>query len=74
MKTINTKLLIFLFLFIYTAELFSQELERPFILVKSSDRNQILDKIKTKPWANKIHTTLKSNTDKQVDKFYKFAF
>ncbi len=71
MKTINTKLLIFLFLFIYTAELFSQELERPFILVKSSDRNQILDKIKTKPWANKIHTTLKSNTDKQVDKFYK---
>ncbi len=49
----------------------SQELERPFILVKSSERNQILNKIKTKPWANKIYTTLKSNTDEQVDKFYK---
>ena len=71
MKIINTKLLIFLFLFIYKGELFSQELERPFILAKSSERNQILDKIKTKPWANNIYTTLKSNTDKQVDEFYK---
>ncbi len=50
---------------------YCQELKRPFILVKSSERDQILNKIKTKPWANKIYTTLKTNTDTQVDKFYK---
>ncbi|WP_299057443.1 heparinase II/III family protein [uncultured Polaribacter sp.] len=65
------KYIILYFLILMVFQTKSQELERPFILVKSSERNQILNKIKTKTWANKIYRTLKSNADKQVDEFYK---
>ena len=71
MKFINIKLLIFLFLFIYKGKLFGQEKERPFILVKNSERAEILNKIETKKWAKEIYVNLKENTDKQVKKFYK---
>ena len=47
-----------------------QELERPFILVKSSERNQVLQKIETESWAKDIYTELKEKTDKQVNKFF----
>jgi len=69
--TMKLKYIILYFLILMVFQTKSQELERPFILVKSSERNQILNKIKTKTWANKIYTTLKSNADKQVDEFYK---
>ncbi len=62
--------LFFLILFV-VAQIKSQELERPFILVKTSERKQILNKIKTKPWAKEIFKNLKEITDLQVDKFYK---
>ncbi|WP_179944184.1 heparinase II/III domain-containing protein [Nonlabens tegetincola] len=50
---------------------YGQELERPFILVKSSEREQILDKIKTESWANDIYLSLKSKSDIEVNLFYK---
>lgn len=46
-----------------------QDLERPFILVTSSEHNQILEKINTKTWANEIYTKLKIKTDFEVDKY-----
>jgi hypothetical protein len=49
----------------------AQSLQRPFILVKASERNQVLEKIKTKKWAKEIYVNLKENTDLQVKKFYK---
>lgn len=50
---------------------FCQELERPFILVTSEERPQILEKIRTKDWAQETFTELKNNTDVEVKKFYK---
>ncbi|MFC2109884.1 heparinase II/III family protein, partial [Bacteroidota bacterium] len=48
-----------------------QELERPFILVKASERDHVLNKIKTQPWAKDIYTKLLSKTDDEVDLFFK---
>ena len=48
-----------------------QEVERPFILVKSSERDQILEKINTQNWANEIYESLKLKSDFQVSRFYK---
>lgn len=64
------KFLTLLLLFI-VAQIHGQELERPCILVKSSERDEILNKIKTKPWASSIYVDLKNKTDVEVDKFYK---
>lgn len=66
----NKIFLLQLFLIVYSLNLFSQELERPFILVKASERTAILNKIETKPWANKIYENLKAKTDLEVDEFY----
>ncbi|WP_203257110.1 heparinase II/III domain-containing protein [Hyunsoonleella ulvae] len=49
----------------------SQAPERPFILVKASERQQILNKIETQGWAKEIYVNLQKETDKQVDIFYK---
>lgn len=49
----------------------SQSLERPFILVKSSERSQVLEKIETQEWANAIYTKLLKKTNKEVDLFNK---
>ena len=57
-------------LFLNCFNLISQELERPFILVKSSERNQVLKKIESEFWAKDIYTKLKERTDKQVNKFF----
>jgi len=65
------KYIILYFLVLMVFQTKSQDLERPFILVKSSERNQILNKIKTKPWAKEIFKNLKKLTDLQVDEFYK---
>tara|TARA_R110002051_G_scaffold318695_1_gene401372 strand:- start:3974 stop:6400 length:2427 start_codon:yes stop_codon:yes gene_type:complete len=48
-----------------------QQKERPFILVTSEERDQVLQKINTQDWAFKIYTELKVKTDSQVKKFYK---
>lgn len=72
MKTINYKTaLVSLLIISLCGKIFSQEFERPFILVKPSERNQILDKIDTQPWAQQIYDTLKLTTDVEIRKFYK---
>ncbi|MFK8059851.1 MAG: heparinase II/III family protein [Polaribacter sp.] len=67
----NKLILLQLTLILYSLNLFSQEIERPFILVKASERNQVLQKIKTKNWAKEIYTELKTKTDAEVKQFYK---
>lgn len=67
----KNKIVLQLFLVLGSLGLFSQELERPFILVKNSERAKILNKIETKKWAKEIYVNLKENTDSQVKKFYK---
>lgn len=52
-------------------QIHGQEVERPFILVKSSERDQILEKINTQSWANDIYFNLKLTADVQVKHFYK---
>lgn len=66
----KNKKLVLLFLILGSFSLTSQKLDRPFILVKNSDRSEILKKIDSKPWANEIYSDLKKSTDKQVRKFY----
>jgi hypothetical protein len=61
--------LLFLTLFAIT-QTYGQAQERPFILVKSSERIQILDKIDKQPWANAIYEDLKLKTDYQINLFY----
>ncbi|TBN02972.1 hypothetical protein EYD45_10475 [Hyunsoonleella flava] len=63
-------LLLIVFVFL-SLRVTSQQLERPFILVKSSERNQILEKINTQEWANEIYLDLKLKADVQVKEFYK---
>ena len=63
------KTFLLLFGLLIASETYSQELERPFILVKSSERNQVLHKIQTEYWAKEIYEHLKVKTDFQVDKF-----
>ena len=58
-------------LFSFQAEIFGQELERPFILVKAKERAEILQKIDKQNWAKNIFLNLKVTTDIQVTKFYK---
>lgn len=58
-------------LFFVNQNLGAQNLQRPFILVKSSERPEILHKIKTQTWANDIYVQLKSKTDLEVEQFYK---
>ncbi|WP_222597418.1 heparinase II/III domain-containing protein [Hyunsoonleella aquatilis] len=72
MKTMKyKKALVSLLIISLCGNIFSQELERPFILVKSSERNQILEKIDTQSWAQQIYDTLKLTTDAEFAKFYK---
>ena len=63
------KSIVIFFSLIVTQTSYSQEKERPFILVKNSDRTEILNKIKTKTWAKEIYENLKTRTDLQVAKF-----
>ncbi|MHB0753728.1 heparinase II/III domain-containing protein [Polaribacter sp. M15] len=65
----KNKIVLQLFLIIGSLSLYSQKLERPFILVKSSERNQVLQKIEKEPWAKEIYQKLKTRTDLQVVKF-----
>jgi hypothetical protein len=60
-----------LFIVFLPNEIHSQQKQRPFILVKSSERNKILEKIDTQPWAKQIYQDLKLTTDVEVAKFYK---
>ncbi|AJR04469.1 hypothetical protein AW14_13195 [Siansivirga zeaxanthinifaciens CC-SAMT-1] len=50
--------------------MFGQVQERPFILVTSNERNQVLDKIKNQDWAKEIYTNLKIKTDIEVKLFF----
>lgn len=59
-----------LFLLMMCFQILGQEINRPFILVKSNDRNQILQKIETQAWAKEIHEDLKLKTGIQVESFY----
>lgn len=65
------KYIIILLITLCSGNIFSQQLERPFILVKSSERNQILNKIDKQDWAKDIYENLKLKTDAQVKQFYK---
>ena len=65
------KHVVWFLVFLIQSLMIAQELERPFILVKASERDQILQKINTQPWANDIYIHLKSIADVQVKKFYK---
>ncbi|WP_298495802.1 heparinase II/III family protein [uncultured Algibacter sp.] len=61
-----------IFLFVLVGfKIYAQDAKRPFILVKSSERPQILQKIKTQPWAQDIYNKLLKKTDYEVDLFYK---
>ncbi|KAA5824820.1 hypothetical protein FPF71_09065 [Algibacter amylolyticus] len=62
--------IIFLFVLV-GVKIYAQDAKRPFILVKSSERPQILQKIKTQPWAQDIYNKLLKKTDSEVDLFYK---
>ncbi len=66
----NFKLLKLVFLILITNSVSSQIKERPFILVTSEERGQILEKINTQNWANDIYLKLKLKTDVEVNKFY----
>ncbi|WP_298763480.1 heparinase II/III family protein [uncultured Polaribacter sp.] len=65
----NITLLLFIAISFY-GRTYGQKVERPFILVKASERQTVLDKIKTAPWASKIYKNLKEKTDLQIDDFY----
>ncbi|MFP4845019.1 heparinase II/III family protein [Winogradskyella sp. PE311] len=65
----NIKLIILMLL--VTFKMSSQDKERPFILVTSEERNQILKKIETQDWAKDIFTELKGKADFQVKSFNK---
>ncbi|MGY6647990.1 heparinase II/III domain-containing protein [Wenyingzhuangia sp. IMCC45574] len=63
-------LILILFLsFLYTN---AQNRKRPFILVQESDKEQVLKKIKTTTWGNKIYTKLARKTNVAV-KLFKIA-
>ncbi len=48
----------------------AQKLERPFILVKASERAEIQYKIKTQKWAKKMYSNLKAQTQPHVKAFH----
>ncbi|SMC80433.1 heparinase II/III domain-containing protein [Cellulophaga tyrosinoxydans] len=64
-------LIVLLFILLIQLSSYSQELKRPFILVKASERNNVLEKIETQPWAQDIYNKLLKKTDSEVDLFYK---
>ena len=70
-KTSTLKYTILFVFFAIQFTLFGQELERPFILVKANERNQVLEKIKTQDWAKEIYKELLDKTDYQISLFYK---
>lgn len=65
------RIVVFLVVLIGLTKVQGQELKRPFILVKSSERGQILKKIETQAWAKEIYIDLKIKTDFEVRKFNK---
>ena len=68
----NTKkIILFCIFFAYFLCGYGQQLERPFIIVKSNERAKILAKIESQSWTKKVYNDLKSSTDKQVKQFYK---
>ncbi|WP_299430094.1 heparinase II/III family protein [uncultured Maribacter sp.] len=70
-KISNYKYVMFFFIFLAQTMGYTQALERPFILVKSSERNQILEKIDIQPWAKEIYESIKLRANYQVGQFYK---
>ncbi len=72
MNFVKNRAYLFLVLLIISFySMIGQELERPFILVKSGERQEILNKIETKLWAREIYCSLKLKTDTEVKQFYK---
>ncbi len=65
------KKIISLFVLLIGVSGISQSKERPFILVTSEERNQILEKIDTQNWAKEIYLDLKTTTDFQVKAYLK---
>ncbi|MFD0835683.1 heparinase II/III family protein [Mariniflexile aquimaris] len=69
-KIIPIRLILPIFFLLVQSKMFGQVQERPFILVKASERDQVLEKIKTQAWAKDIYNNLLNNTDIEVAFFY----
>ncbi|WP_187269304.1 heparinase II/III domain-containing protein [Algibacter pacificus] len=59
------------FLIAFQTSVVGQELKRPFILVKESEKKAVLEKIKTQGWAKDIYDKLVFKVDKEVNTFIK---
>ena len=70
MRQFNTvsilSLVLICLVFYKSAEAQSRNLERPFIWVKSSERQEILQKIEDNEWANSLYNSLKERVDTAV--------
>ena len=66
---VKLKVILLFLVLIITVKTNSQEKERPFILVKSSEHTQVLEKIKTQDWAKAIYSQLLIESDKEVNAF-----
>ena len=62
---------ILLIVFCSINQIHSQDIERPFILVKASERQQVIEKIENKKWAKDIYDDLLKINNPEVDLFYK---
>ena len=62
---------ILLIVFCSINQIHTQDIERPFILVKASERQQVIEKIENKKWAKDIYDHLLKKTNPEVDLFYK---
>lgn len=68
-KLISQKILryiIYTYLLLSSLSFYSQNPDRPFILVKKDDRAKILEKIETQAWANKTYKEFIEELDKEV--------
>lgn len=68
--TLKLKNSVFLFVLWSGIHMFGQVKERPFILVTSEERPNVLAKIENEDWAEKNYRNLLSKTNRQIDDFY----
>lgn len=71
MNYINYRIILLVIVFLFCFKMLGQKTERPFILVKASERQKVLNKIENEIWAKNIYLNLKEKTDSQLNEFYK---